>query len=257
MPLVSHWDQTDEVTMAFSKMTSAEQSAVIREMIRGSGYFHLRVPIALDAFNLLASGLGAVQGRTDITIDTVRDLAQQRRRGSTIRPNRGSVYRAEGIGFHTDAPSVSLIGWYCLEPDTVDGANLLLDTRDLTDHFALDELAILSTIQVNCPVLESDTQNFRQEPLISKSDSAYHVYYAPWLLLDGYQEQQSRLLEKFDRYLRDRERTQLIRVRLEKQESLFIDNRRMLHGRGPIAADSKRHLIRVYLRTGRLSKGFD
>jgi alpha-ketoglutarate-dependent taurine dioxygenase len=64
-------------------------------------------------------------------------------------------------------------------------------------------------------------------------------------LIDTYDEQQRRLLEKFAEYLR---RKEVITIRLKAGESVFIDNNRILHGRGPIQEDSQRLIKRVWIK---------
>jgi alpha-ketoglutarate-dependent taurine dioxygenase len=55
-------------------------------------------------------------------------------------------------------------------------------------------------------------------------------------------------MEKFAAYLKNKEETQLITLPIKPRHTVFVDNRRMLHGRGELSTTSKRHLVRFYLR---------
>ena len=80
------------------------------------------------------------------------------------------------------------------------------------------------------------------------------VFYVPWNLSDARDDEQARLLEKMAAFVEHKRKTQPVKIRLERQQCLFIDNRRMLHGRGLLAEDSKRHLVRFYIRTPAFSE---
>ena len=82
-------------------------------------------------------------------------------------------------------------------------------------------------------------------------DLKWSLVYQPWLFLDTYDAEQTRVLQRFSDYLAYKQRTQTISVKLEQQQCLFIDNRRILHGRAAIAGNSRRHLRRFFIRTYR------
>ena len=215
-------------------------TAEILASIESLGYAHIKLPLSEEGFETIAESLGSIALRTDLT----------------ITPNRSSiVYKPDEIGFHQDNPTMSMIGWYCVQQDELDGSGRLLDAGDVAGHFSPEERKVLGTISVRCP--DSDPKRHNPDigvfayflwPLLVEKARRCHVYYAPWLLLDSYDEEQSRALEKFAEYLRAKEENQAISIRLKKGESLFIDNNRMLHGRGPIQPDSKRFLKRVWIK---------
>ena len=228
-----------------SSSASAEKRAhaVIAEVlssIQSLGYAHIKLPLSDESFETIAESLGSIALRTDLT----------------ITPNRRSiVYKPDEIGFHQDNPTINMIGWYCVQQDELDGSGRLLDAGDVADHFSPEQRRVLSTINVRCP--DSDPKRHNPDigliayflwPLLTERAARCNVYYAPWLLLDSYDEEQSKALEEFAGYLRAKEENQAIRIRLKKGESLFLDNNRMLHGRGPIQPDSKRFLKRVWIK---------
>ena len=146
---------------------------------------------------------------------------------------------------------MNVLAWYCLEQDAMDGALRMIDTDNIAEHLTVEELAILTGTHIMYSNKRDgeDEEELLKEPLLTKISSGYRVYYQSWLLLDTYNEEQLRALERFHEYIKRAQRHGSISVKLEKHEALFIDNRRMLHGRSSIAENSRRHLIRFFLRT--------
>jgi hypothetical protein len=225
----------------FSSETDAsELSAEVLASIQSLGYAHIRQPLTAEDFDIIAQQMGSIALRTDLT----------------LTPNRSSiVYKPDEITFHQDNPAINILGWYCVQQDELDGSIGLLDTGDVADYFSPRELEIMSSVKVRYPDPDPSRHNpdrglvgYLLWPLLTEKPTRTEVYYVPWLLADSYDEEQSRALEKFAEYLRAQEENHLIRIRLKAGESLFIDNNRMLHGRGPIQQDSKRFLKRVWIK---------
>jgi alpha-ketoglutarate-dependent taurine dioxygenase len=74
------------------------------------------------------------------------------------------------------------------------------------------------------------------------------VFYVPWFVERPDDEAGRDRLGRFGRLVYEAHRTSRLEIRLERGQCLFIDNRRMLHGRGALPEDSRRHLVRLYLR---------
>lgn len=207
--------------------------------IQTLGYAHLTGPLTAEDFEMIAQQLGSVGLRTDLA----------------LTPERSSiVYKPDEITLHQDNPEINLLGWYCVRQDEFDGSAHLLDTADIAQHFSPHDIATLSSVNVRYPDPDQSRHNPDKGlishllwPLVTEKTGHTAVYYVPWLLLDSYDQVQHRVLEKFTEYLRAKEVNQLIRIRLAAGEMLFIDNQRMLHGRGPIRPDSKRFLKRVWI----------
>jgi hypothetical protein len=209
----------------------------IKEMIRVKGFAHLSTAISSEEFESISQQLGAILFRTELKITEGR---------------KSVVYKPESIGFHMDNPTVQIIGWHCLRQDETDGASLLLDTADIAEHFLEPELKVLETINIRCPDLalhnpDAGKEAYFLSPLLSWNGSVPQVYFVGWLLLDSYDEQQTEVLEKFKDYLQQKQEHQVIRLRLKEGEALFINNRRLLHGRGPIEQNSSRLINRVWI----------
>ncbi len=219
---------------------AADLSTGILASLRTLGYAHVARPHTAGDFEMTACQLGSIVLRTDLA----------------ITPERSSiVYKSDEIRLHQDNPEVNTLGWYCVQQDEIDGSALLLDTGDIVAHFSRGEIVTMTTINVRYPDPDQSRHNpdrgltaYLLWPLVNEKSTRTEVYYVPWLLADSYDENQRRVLAKFTEYLRAKEETQLVRIRLKAGESLFIDNNRMLHGRGSISQNSKRFLKRVWIK---------
>ncbi len=216
------------------------------------GFVHIREPMDPDEFETLACRLGHLSLRTDLVIDAGKAVEEEKIRSRTLVKKRQGVYQPEGLGLHTDRPTEQVLGWYCVEQDAVDGALLLVDTKDLADRFSESELSRLSQIRLTYTIrdpVSHEEQIFYQSLLSQAPGGLRQLYYVPWLLPDDCSTEQFAALHKFAGYLRDKQENALVRVRLKPGECLFIDNRRCLHGREALSKHSNRHLIRLYIRT--------
>lgn len=211
------------------------------------GYVHVRTPLSKEQFEELASEIGSVELKTDIKIDLIQDKAQRDARKVKGRP---SAFQAKGFDFHMDCPAMRVLGWLCIEQDAVDGTMQFLDTQSILKHFTQEEIETMGRIMIRYSDMNTHGSNeeFLLEPLVRRSAGGHLVYYQPWLLLDSYDEEQSRILERFQTYLKTIDSDHAIGVRPMPGESVFIDNRRLLHGRAAVSDQSRRHLLRFFLR---------
>jgi hypothetical protein len=221
-------------------------SVEIFKIIKVHGFVHIKQPLSQNAYEALVHRLGSIELRTDIVVDAKLNQLQQMSR--KYIGNRPSVYQVASLAFHTDRPNCDVLGWYCVEQDEVDGATQLLDTRDIEDYLTPAELSVLSGVNVSYTIRNaSNKEEIFYEPLLSKNNATYRVFYVPWNLSNPCNREQTALLEKFYEYVVNKQRTQLIKIRLAPKECVFIDNHRMLHSRGKLPENSKRHLIRYYI----------
>ena len=225
-------------------------AARILGAIEERGWADVRHPLAEHEFEAIARRLGTIELRSEIVVDPGRDLLQREARD--FRPARPSVYQDSELELHTDRPSADWLAWYCVRQDPEGGATLLVDTRDLTEHFSRGELEHLGRIDVGFNTRNPDTgrEIAHRCPLLERGGPGLKVYYVPWLVeIATGDEEGRRLLDKFDDYVREKKERDSVPIRLEEGQSLFVDNRRLLHGRGPLSPESRRHLVRVYIRT--------
>ena len=222
-------------------LSDHDQAAALLDLTRTAlerdGFAHIPSTISLEGFEALSSKLGSIVMRTDLA----------------ITPGRTSiVYKPDAIAFHQDNPAMNIIGWHCVQQDQIDGSALLIDTADIVSHFSPDHLKIMTTIDVRCPDTDPNRHNpdkgliaYFLWPMLTQKPERTEVYYVPWLMLDSYSPEQRDVIARFDEYLLAKE---VINIRLNEGETLFIDNNRMLHGRGPIDTGSKRFLKRVWIK---------
>ena len=218
----------------------SDLTAGVLASLKSFGYAHLRQAHTYDEFEEIAQQFGSIALRTDLAITPARNSI---------------VYKADEIRLHQDNPAMNVLAWYCVRQDQLDGSARLLDTADVAAYFSADEIEIMKRTRIGYPDPDPHRHNPDRGliahlfwPLLSERAWRTEVYYVPWLLIDTYDEQQHRLLEKFAEYLRQKEENELITIRLKAGESLFIDNNRILHGRGPIQEDSQRFLKRVWIK---------
>ncbi len=226
----------------------AALAACVREDLRLHGLAHLP-PMTEARFVELAGCLGEIGLRTDLVIDPVQ-AEEERRRRSSSAAGRPVVYAPTELGFHTDRPTVDVIGWYCVEQDAEDGAVLLIDTSDLGEHFGAAEIAGLGRVELGYFQRDAHTgqEEARRAPLVAGGPRGHLLYYAPWLVVpESAGGEAALLLARFAAYVERKRETALVRIRLERGEALFVDNRRLLHARGNLSPSSRRHIVRLYI----------
>ena len=226
--------------------TLDEISAAIRNVLNTAGYFHLTWPMSMEHYEQIAGRLGTIVLRSDVKVDLDRARNQEQVRHIQ---GRGGIYSPSPLHLHTD-PNADLVSWYCVEQDAVGGPMLMLDTGNLEEHFSPRELEVLSRVDLWSPSRKSETdpEELTPVPLLSRENGRYKIFYAPWLLRDSYDSEATGVLKKFVGYVNGLEENKLISLPVKKQDTVFIDNGRMLHGRGALPETSRRHLVRLYLR---------
>ena len=219
----------------------------VRVELAHRGWACMRRSISEREFGEIARHLGEVGSRTDIMVDPALDAEQ--RHGRTIDPERPSVYQEAELDFHTDRPTVDVIGWYCVTPDGEAGANLLIDTSGMTERFTDADFDALSEVRVRYSLPDAAGQEVMADaPLITRVGTGVKVFFVPWQVTPPTDERRAGALGGFVRYLEGEVDRDCLRIRLDAGQCLFVDNHRMLHGRGALAAGSRRHLVRLYIR---------
>ena len=224
---------------------AAQLAAEVRDRLPDEGYVHIARVTTEEIFTAAATQLGTIALRTDIRVDSRADDALRLAR-DPLYADRPSVYRAEGLSYHTDSPVIDVLAWYCVEQDAVDGTSALVDTGDLTQHFDDHEQDALARVRVrNMSRDDGNREIVNEYPLFADGK----VYYAPWLLSENLGDEERSLAARFAGYIAQKDATAPIRIRLKPGEMLFVDNHRILHGRSEIPPNSKRHLVRFYIKT--------
>lgn len=172
------------------------------------------------AYRDIAEALGTVIDETDVR----------------LRPaGRTCLTRPRMIPFHTDHPHAEVIGWRCVRQDPADGASLLIDAHAVLADLSPDDREALSGVTM--PALRWLGGQPDPTPLVEQGS----VFFAPWLPVP---ESTTELVNRLRLGL---DGAQVHRFPLEPGDALFVDNRRMLHGRGAISRGSPRCLERLWI----------
>lgn len=200
----------------------------------------------MEDYEAIAARVGTIVQKNDVKVDLARAQSQEQVR--RIK-GRGGIYSPNALGFHTD-PIADMVSWYCVAQDDGGGPMMMLDLGDLEEHFSATELEILSTVELLSPTRKSEAEQetLTPMPLLTKTNGKYKIFYAPWLLREAEDPALRKIMEKFAAYVKNKEETQLIKLDIKPRDTVFLDNHRMLHGRGELPQTSKRHLVRLYLR---------
>jgi hypothetical protein len=226
--------------------TTEQVGDAIRHTLQTEGYLHLTWPMTMDNYEAVAGQVGTIVQKNDVKVDLARAQSQEQAR--RIK-KRGGIYSPGALGFHTD-PIADLVSWYCMEQDDGGGPMMMINLGDLEDYFSADELETLSRVELLSPTRKpgAEQETLTPTPLLTKANGKYKIYYAPWLLHEPEDASVRKIAEKFTAYVKNKEETQLIVLPVKPGDTVFLDNRRMLHGRGELPQTSKRHLVRFYLR---------
>jgi hypothetical protein len=226
--------------------TIEQVSEAIRHTVETDGHLHLTWPMTMESYEAIAGRVGTIVQKNDVKVDLAR--AQRQEQVRRIK-GRGGIYSPGALGFHTD-PIADLVSWYCVEQDDGGHPMMMLDLGDLEEHFSAEEREILCRVELLSPARRSETEQetLTPTPLLTKMNGKYKIYYAPWLLCESENAVVRKIAQKFGAYVKNKEETQLIVLPVKPGDTVFIDNHRMLHGRGELSPTSKRHLVRFYLR---------
>jgi hypothetical protein len=226
--------------------TTEQVGEAVRQTLETDGYLHLTCPMTMENYEAIAGRVGTIVQKNDVKVDLARAQSQEQVR--RIK-GRGGIYSPGALGFHTD-PIADLVSWYCLEQDDGGGPMMMLNLGDLEEHFSAEERETLTRVELLSPTRKSEVEQetLTPTPLLTKTSGKYKIYYAPWLLRESEDASVRKIAEKFAAYVKNKEETQLIVLPIKPRDTVFLDNHRMLHGRGELPQTSKRHLVRFYLR---------
>jgi hypothetical protein len=216
--------------------------------LESRGWADVRQPLTEPEFEEVARRLGTIELRTEIFIDAAR--THRERESRDLHANRPTVYQDAELGLHSDRPTAEWLAWYCVRQDAESGATVLVDTRDLPERFSREDLDLLGRLEVAFSTRDpTGRELYHHHPLLERDDPHFKVYYLPWgVRLPAEDESWQRLLARFAHYVQEKKERFAVRVRLKERQALFIDNRRLLHGRGPLPPDSPRRLIRLLIQ---------
>jgi alpha-ketoglutarate-dependent taurine dioxygenase len=186
----------------------------------------VRSGVTRDEFFALAASLGTIISELAVFVDPAQTQY---------------VRNPASVPFHTDHhPLVDVIGWYCVRPCQSGAPNVFLDARDAYDRLSPSDRERLRGARLRLksegriPVLSFD----RGRPRFA--------WNSVWLEPPGDPDTE-RAVRRFAELLDGEHGVRTITVPLQADELVLIDNRRFLHGRPPLPADSRRLLYRLWI----------
>ena len=198
------------------------------ELLRSRGFAWLTDARDDRAFVDLASSLG------DVVDDTMVRL---------VPGKRTYLASPDAIPQHTDHPKADFVAWRCEAQDARDGASLLIDGRTVLEQLTGDTRERLGRIELPAMVRLGDDAQYT--PIVRRDRGTERLFYAPWLEPTRCTHDDLAALQSFRAVLA---RTTPVAVRLRPGQILVVDNRRVLHGRNRLSADSTRRLRRLWIR---------
>lgn len=190
------------------------------------GYHWIQTPTSELTFTHLATGLGKIVASYDVA----------------MKPGGPMVNSPGAIPFHTDGEEADIVAWRCVDSDPTCGNMNLVDTADLSYYLTEEEYDGLSRIfsgpPDSCPQLQ---------PIVTRDAYGTRVTCTPWNITTPSDPALLSVLKKFRNYLQHKTKRPDLSIRLEKGQCLFIDNRRMLHGREAIPPNTSRRMTRFWI----------
>lgn len=195
----------------------------IEKEIQENGFYYNKKAYSPHGFFLIASKLGNCESFSEIKID---------------RKSKIYINQPKTVPLHTDSPLIKYIGWHCIKQDEIDGSSILSDGYKVLSDLDEHHIKIIKMITIHYPDCEKN--KFLKTSVLTEKNNKKMIYYAPWLL------EESAYKDTLD-FFNENLLKHAFSVRLDVGEILFVDNKRMLHGRDPISENSVRVLRRVWI----------
>lgn len=186
-----------------------------------------------EAWETTLAELGEVVGRERITLHvTGRNL-----------------HSTDAISFHTDSAIADLVAWYCVRQDPAGGATSFLDLGAMGQVLDPDDFEGLRLVRHKCP--SQRRSRLVDVPLLLDEGTAARprFFFTPWLIDPQLGPEALAAYRAFVEALAEHEEEWVEHVRLEPGEVVVIDNRRILHARSELPAQSPRLLERAWIST--------
>lgn len=195
--------------------------------LKKKGYFKLTEPLTVSTFYRLGKSFGEIFLKCDVKYN----------------PNATEyLFGKDKMAYHMDHFDAHYIAWFGMVKNDLFEPTLLIDSRNIIKKLTQKDLRVLSRIKCQRGEFEVEMYNLKTK----------RFYYCPWLvtlsaLSQKEQTESEKVLKKLDKLIEKEHKNNRIEVHLNKGEALFIDSRFILHGRGEIAFNSKRHLKRIWV----------
>ena len=159
------------------------------------------------------------------------------------------VTSTEALPPHTDHHLAHYILWHCIIQDSHGGHSIIVDGLNVFRSMDQEIQELLRSINlIEHSVFKNDLES---HPMISSTSLGDRIYYSFWLANEKLTGEQKRAFNTFNNVVID---TKPIRIKLEPDECLVVDNGRILHGRTSLIKDSNRLLKRYWIGDSSLEK---
>lgn len=203
----------------------------IRAQLNEVGFCHLKQGLSEEQFKEIAAQLGTIVASDDIKLNL----------------SRRKLHSPGALEFHTDSYLSDINAWWCEQPAESGGAMMLVDTTDILKHFSQSEMDGLTQIEMECPN-RTHTKFFRRQ-LLMRAHGTTEIYYTPWLPVEPAADELKNLRDKFAAYVESKRNTGAVEILFSRGDCLFINNKRILHGRDSLDPNTKRHFKRLWIAT--------
>lgn len=160
--------------------------------------------------------------------------------------SRALVTSSKALDFHTDHHKAKWILWYCLEQTDVGGESILVDATLAYQKLENKNKKILAQIMLFEHKIFDDDEN--SYPLVKHENGALEFYYSFWMANENMPPVQKTALTAFRSAIANES---VIKLKLQKNDILIIDNHRILHGRCKIEGHQNRFLKRFWIQSNK------
>jgi len=201
----------------------------IKNNIYKNGFYHSS-SLNIESFFELSKQLGKIKQYTNVQLDNTKDEFP---------------YISGEVDFHTDNPTIEILGWFTHIQDKDDGAIFLINIEDILSKMTSTEIQYLTQIKIKMPSRKNDYY-----PFLTKGKKP-HIFYIPphcWKENPELKDKENQAIMKFHKIvLNARKNKEYHIINLQTGDVLFLNNFFMIHGRNKIAKDSQRFLERVFI----------
>ncbi|WP_169515991.1 TauD/TfdA family dioxygenase [Gaetbulibacter saemankumensis] len=194
----------------------------MKDELAEKGFCHIPNKSDVELTEIL-SQLGHVINETDVIANS---------------ESKSLVTSDKYLDFHTDNHLAKYILWHCKKQAEKGGQSMLCDAEKVYAELTEEEKLALSKIHVYEHKMFPENRN--SNPIVREVDGQHKFYYSFWLAREKYRE-----LPVFEKWRDLIQTASHVKIRLEENDILVIDNHRIFHGRTEIIGE--RNLKRYWL----------
>lgn len=174
----------------------------------------------------IINSLGEIIMTTDVVVKT---------------ESKGLVTTAHGIGFHTDHHKAKFVAWYCFKQTDNGGESLLIDAEKIYLELPTDIQENLKSVNLfEHKIYEDDKDSYPFVEADTNNDLQFHCS------LVNDKDKENPAFISFEKLMN---KTEPIKIKLQENDILIIDNHRIFHGRASINGSKDRYLKRFWIKS--------